>query len=105
GDRRGAVRLDQLVHEGRDVALLERLVDEAVGAAIELLAQRLLERTLDPVVEDDPADRGQDVAALTARRAELRRSVQLDHAVLVGELGLLRGAEDVRAALLAVELR
>ena len=41
-------------------------------------------------------DRGQHVAALAAQRPVLGQVVQLDHAVLVGPLRLLGGAEHVR---------
>ena len=56
-DRRGAEGLHELVHERRRVALPQGLVDELVLLAVELVAQGLLQRPLDAVVEDDPARR------------------------------------------------
>ena len=78
-----------------DVALLQRAVDELVVLGVVLVPERVRERALDAVVEDDPPDRGQEV--LVARAPVLGVVVQLDDAVLVGELGLLGGAERVRA--------
>ena len=54
-------------------------------------SERLGERALDPVVEDDPPDRGQEV--LVPGPPVLGVVVQLAAAVLVGQLGLLGGAE------------
>ena len=63
---------------------------------VPVLLQRLGERPLDPVVEDDPPDRGQEVLVL--RPPELGEVVELDQTVLVGQLGLLGGAERARTA-------
>ena len=106
-DRRRAVGLHQSVDQTRGVALLHRLVYEHVLAGVELVAQRLGQRPLDAVVVDDPPDRREQVPTLAAVRTELGDVVQLDHAALVGELGLLRGAEHVRTRLVrgAVDLR
>ena len=106
-DRRRAVGLHEHVDQPRGVALLHRLVDEHVLGRVELVAERLRERALDAVVVDDPPDRREHVTALAPVRAELGDVVQLDDAALVGELGLLRGAEHVRARLVrgAVDLR
>jgi hypothetical protein len=95
-DRRRAVDLHEVVDHAHALALAHRLVDEVVGLGVERLAHRLRQRPLDPVVVDDPPDRRQDVAALTAERAVLGQVVQADAAQLVGELGLLRGAEHLR---------
>ena len=105
GDRRGAERLHQLIDELRRVALLQRLVDELVLRAVELLAQRLLQRPLDAVVEDDPPDGGGHVAALHPVGAVVRDVVQADDVVLVGQLRLLGGPEhvDLRLVLLRVD--
>ena len=62
---------------------------------IEVLAHRLFQRALDLVVEDDAPDGGGDVAAVQPLGAVVRRVVQADELVLVGELGLLGGAEHV----------
>ena len=82
-DRRRPVGLHEVVDQLGGVALLHRAVDELVGAGVELLAQRLLERPLDLVVVDDPADRGQQVTALPTDLPELGEIVQVEHAVLV----------------------
>jgi len=70
---------------------------ELVCARVKPVAERLGQRALDPVVPDDPADRGQHVAALTPERPVFGQVVELDHSVLVGPLRLLGGAEHVRA--------
>jgi predicted component of type VI protein secretion system len=49
---------------------------------IELVAERLLERTLDALVEDDPADRGEPVLRRVTQ-AVLREVVQRDLAAVV----------------------
>src|SRR5215218_3944865 len=103
-DRRGAEGLHELVHERRRVALAQGLVDVLVLLAVELLAEGLLQRPLDAVVEDDPADGGGDVAALHPVRAVVRDVVELDQAVLVAELGLLRGAEHVHLRLVLLRV-
>ena len=72
-DRRRAVGLHELVDELGRVALLHRRVDELVLRRVELVAHRLQQRPLDAVVVDDPADRREDVAALTARAGGTRR--------------------------------
>jgi hypothetical protein len=91
-----AVLGDERLDHVRHVALLERLVDELVARRrVVLVPEDLLQRALDALVEDDPPDRGEDVA-LTVHAAVLREVAQLDHVVLVGQLGLLRRAEDVR---------
>ena len=95
-DRRRPVQLHEVVDEPGRVLLLHRAVDELVRARVEPVAERLDQRPLDPVVVDDPADRGQHVAALTPERPVLGQVVELDHAVLVGPLRLLGGAEHVR---------
>ena len=96
GDVR-AVLLHEALDHGAHVALAQRLVHERVARRrVVLVAEHLLERTLHALVEDDPADRGQDVA-LAVQAPVLGEVVQLDHVVLVGELGLLRRAEHVRA--------
>src|SRR4051794_276429 len=94
-------RLDHVVH----VALLQRLVDERVLVRVVALLERLLERALDALVEDDPPD-GREHVATGAAAPVLGQVVQAHHAVLVRELGLLRGAEHVRtlAVLLLVPL-
>src|SRR4051794_19776567 len=84
--------LDDLVH----VLLPQRAVDEReLGRVVLALFQVVAERAIDALVEDDAPDRGEDVVLLTGA-AVLRQVVQLHHAVLVGELGLLGGTEDVR---------
>ena len=75
-----------------------------VGRRVEGVAQRLLQRPLDAVVVDDAADRREDVAALAPERAVLGQVVQLDAALLVAELRLLRGAEHVRPRLAVGQL-
>src|SRR3954453_17717758 len=94
-------RLDHLVH----VALLERLVDERVLVRVVTVLERLLERALDALVEDDPPDGGEHVATRAAAPV-LGQVMQAHHAVLVRQLRLLRGAEHVRplAVLLLVPL-
>ncbi len=103
-DRGRAVGLHERVDQPRGVALLHRLVDEHVLGGVELVAQRLGERALDAVVVDDAPDGRQHVAALAPEGAELGDVVQLHDAGLVGELGLLRGAEHVRPRLVAGHL-
>jgi hypothetical protein len=89
------VQVDKVLdHDGR-VTLLERPVHELVGRRVVLVLEGVLERPLDAFVEDDPADRREDVV-LPVPTAVLGEVVQPHLAVLVGELGLLRGAEDVR---------
>ncbi len=106
-DRGGAVCLHEHVDQPCGVALLHGLVDEHVLGRVELVAQRLRQRPLDAVVVDDPPDRREHVTALAPVGAELGDVVQLDDVALVGELGLLRGAEHVRPRLIrrAIDLR
>ena len=92
--RGGAVGVDQRGDDVVDVALLQRVVDEVVVLGVVLVLEGGGDRALDAVVEDDPPDGGQEV--LVARAPELGVVVQLDDAVLVGELRLLCGAERVR---------
>ena len=93
-DRRGAVGVDQPADHVVDVLLLQRLVDERVGRRVVLLLERFREGPFDPVVEDDPPDRGQEMLFTVA--AVFREIVERDDAVLVGELGFLRGPERMR---------
>ena len=79
-DGRRSVELDQVVDQPRRVLLLHRAVDELVRVHVEAVAERLDQRPLDPVVPQDPADRGQHVAALTPERPVLGQVVELDHA-------------------------
>ena len=72
----GAVGLDQLGDDLVDVALLQRAVDELVALRVPLLLERVRDRPLDPVVEDDPADGGQEV--LVAGAPVLGVVVELD---------------------------
>ena len=65
-DRAGAVLLDEVGDDLVDVLLDQRAVDEDVLLRIPLVLERLGERALDPVVEDDPADRGQEVLMAVA---------------------------------------
>ena len=95
-DRRGAVGLDEVGDDLVDRCFFSELVDELVLLRIPLVAERLRDRALDPVVEDDPPDRGQEV--LVTGAPVLGLVVELDDPVLVGELGLLGGAIDVRTA-------
>jgi hypothetical protein len=88
GDRRGAVRLDEVGDDRVDLLLLERAVDELVLLRIPVIAESLGDCPLDAVVEDDPADGRQEV--LVTGSPVLGEVVELDDAVLVGELGLLR---------------
>ena len=93
-DRRRPVGLDQVGDHLVDVALLQRVVDELELLGVEVLPERVGERPLDLLVEDDPPDRGQEV--LVPGPPVLGLVVQLAAAVLVDELGLLRGAEHLR---------
>src|SRR5207302_5902701 len=86
--------------QARRVALLHRLIDERELRGVELAAERLGERALDAVVVDDAPDRREHVPALAPVGAELGEVVQRDDARLVGQLGLLSGAEHVRSRLL-----
>ena len=92
-DRRRPVGLDQVGDHLVDVALLQRVVDELELLGIEVVPQRLGQGALDLFVEDDPPDRGQEV--LVTGPPVLGLVVQLAAAVLVDELGLLGGAEDL----------
>jgi hypothetical protein len=96
-DRGGAVGLDQVGDHRGDVALLQVVVDVLELLRVVLVAHGLLEGPLHLVVEDDPPDGGQEV--LLPGAPVLSQIVQVDDAVLVGELGLLRGAEGVRSGL------
>src|SRR4051812_212531 len=87
--------LDHLVH----VALLQRLVDKRVRVRVVAVAEHLAERTLDALVEDDPADGREHVPTGTAT-AVLGEVVQAHHLALVRKLGLLRRTEHVRAVAL-----
>ena len=90
-DRRGAVGLDEVRDHLVDAALLQRPVDVLVALGVVLVAERVGERALDAVVEDDPPDRGQEV--LVPGAPVLGEVVQLHEPVLERQLGLLRGAE------------
>ena len=94
GDRRRPVGLDQVGDHLVDVALLQREVDELELLGVEVVPERFGEGALDLLVEDDPPDRGQEVPA--PGPPVLGLVVQFAAAVLVDELGLLRGAEDLR---------
>ena len=94
GDRRGAVGLDQVGDHLVDVPLLQREVDELELLGVEIVPEGGGESALDLLVEDDPPDRGREV--LVAGAPVLGVVVQLAAAVLVDELGLLRGAEGLR---------
>ena len=96
-DRRGAVGVDQPADHVVDVLLLHRLIDEGVGGLVVLVLESLGQRPLDAVVEDDPPDRGQEVLVTVA--TVLRVIMERDDAVLVCELGLLRGPERMRRLL------
>ena len=93
-DRRRAVGLDQVGDHLVDVLLLQRVVDELELLGIEVVPEGVGEGALDLLVEDDPPDRGQEV--LVPGPPVLGLVVQLAAAVLVDELGLLRGAERLR---------
>ena len=73
-DRRRPVGLDQVGDHLVDVALLQRAVDELEPLGVVLVAQRVRQRPLDAVVEDDPPDRRQEV--LVTGAAVLRVVVQ-----------------------------
>jgi hypothetical protein len=87
GDRRGAVGLDQIGDDLVDLALLQRVIHELVLLGIPVLLERLRDRPLDPIVEDDPADGGEEV--LVARAPVFGVVVELDQPVLIRQLGLL----------------
>src|SRR4051812_9331036 len=94
--RVSAVLLDQTLDDVVHVLLPQRAVDEGELRRVVLaLFQVVAERAIDALVENDAPDRGEHVVVLTGA-AVLRQVVQLHHAVLVRELGLLRGTEDVR---------
>jgi hypothetical protein len=80
--RVGTVDLHQPLDHGVHVALAQRHVHELVGLRIELLAERLLERTLDALVEDDPAD-GREPVLRRVTQTVLREVVERDHAAVV----------------------
>ena len=101
-DRRRAVGLDQVGDHLVDVLLLQRVVDELELLGIEVLFESIGEGTLDLLVEDDPPDRGQEV--LVPGPPVLGLVVQFAAAVLVDELGLLRGAERLHLRAGAVAL-
>ena len=96
-DRRRAVGLDQVEDHLVDVALLQRVVDELVPLRVVLVARapsasarsmRSLKMIRPTVVRK---------CSWPARRYSAK-SWSSTMLVLVGELGLLRGAEDVRPA-------
>ncbi len=82
-DRRGPVRLHEVVDQLGGVLLLHRAVDELILARVEVVAHGDLDRALDLVVVDDPADRREQVTAIGLARAVLSDVMQADDAVLV----------------------